>query len=327
MSAIIGNTEQILAVTRAIAHVAPTATTVLLSGEIGVGKTLAAQSIHHKSPFSSGPFVKLHCSGLHNAAQLESTQASGVSDERIIATLGDYFRSAKQGSLYLDEVADLPAAAQSHLSLLLENAHASSDKSHTLVRFIIGSTRDLHKQAALGLFREDLLYRINIFPVRVPPLRERMPDILLLARTFLKQFRRRHGKNIRSISPGAFRCLMLYDWPGNVRELENVIAHASLLCNGAHIKPEHLPDFLGAKAGNQNENLFKTLTESFEKSLIRNALEIASGNQSEAARLLGATKRIIQYKVGVYDIDYRGIRKRHGIGAKNGRKSPVNSPL
>ncbi len=311
---IIGSTEAILEVKRSIERIAPTDTTVLVSGETGAGKELVAREIHAISPRASGPFIIVHCPSLVDISQSSSARGGDMS-ESLLSVLMEHFDSARGGTLFLNEIGDLPPAAQNHLLLLFEKsgrAETESSATHgASVRFIAATTRDLSRHSTMGLFRQDLLYRINVFPIHIPPLRERSPDIVLLAHDFLEKYSRKHSKTVHSIAPEVIRMILLYRWPGNVRELENVIEHAVLVCGGATLEEHDLPSSCTIGEPNvESHDTFKELTAAYEKSLIRNALETARGNQSEAARLLGTTKRIIQYKVGLYDIDYRSFRKR-----------------
>jgi Nif-specific regulatory protein len=181
------------------------------------------------------------------------------------------------------------------------------------VRVVTATNKDLEKEVAMGTFRSDLFYRLNVFPIYLPPLRERGPDILLLADYFVLKYAREFAKEVKRISTSAIDMLMSYHWPGNVRELENCIERAVLLVTGEAIEAWHLPPTLQMKPeGNQSTSRGKleALVSAFERDLITDALKDVRGNQSQAARLLGTTKRIIQYKVEKYGIDPKRFRTK-----------------
>jgi Nif-specific regulatory protein len=181
------------------------------------------------------------------------------------------------------------------------------------VRVVAATNKDLEKEVAMGSYRSDLYYRLNVFPIFLPPLRERGPDILLLADYFVLKYAGEFTKNVKRISTSAIDMLMSYHWPGNVRELENCVERAVLLASGEAVEAWHLPPTLQMKpAGAQNVSRGKleALVSAFERDLITDALKDVRGNQSQAARLLGTTKRIVQYKVEKYGIDPRRFRTK-----------------
>lgn len=310
---IIGSTDGIEEVRRAVNRVAATDTTVLVIGETGTGKSFIGRWIHSIGLAPHGPFVTVHCPSLFDSSS-SFGHDNDNEQEALPLQLAHYFKAACGGTLYLNEIGDMPPAAQNQLVTLFENSGKEHGDSRTgNVRVIASTTRDLKRHSGLGLFRRDLLFRINAFPIHVAPLRDRSSDIVLLTNHFMSVYSAKHKKAVSSVSPEVIRALLLYRWPGNVRELEHVIEHAVLVCGGTTLEEHDLPEaLLPTHTPSEDHDTFKELTAAYEKSLIRNALEMTRGNQSEAARILGTTKRIIQYKVGLYDIDYRAFRKGNG---------------
>ncbi|NTU48780.1 MAG: sigma-54-dependent Fis family transcriptional regulator, partial [Syntrophobacteraceae bacterium] len=227
------------------------------------------------------------------------------------------FEEAQGGTIFLDEVGELSPIAQAKLLRVLQEREfqplGSSRVVKVDVRVIAATNKDLEKEVSEGAFRSDLYYRLNVFPIFLPALRERGPDILLLADYFVLKYAQEFKKDVKRISTGAIDTLIAYHWPGNVRELENCIERAVLLVTGQAIDAWHLPPTLQMKpAGMQNVSRGKmeALVSAFERDLITDALKDVRGNQSQAARLLGTTKRIIQYKVEKYGIDPKRFRAR-----------------
>jgi len=227
------------------------------------------------------------------------------------------FEESQGGSIFLDEVGELSPIAQAKLLRVLQEREfqplGSSRTVKVDVRVITASNKDLDLEISQGAFRQDLFYRLNVFPIYLPPLRERGPDILLLADYFVLKYAREFAKQIKRITTSAIDMLMSYHWPGNVRELENCIERAVLLSQENAIDSWHLPPTLQMKPeGMQNVSRGKleALTSAFERDLITDALKDVRGNQSQAARLLGTTKRIVQYKVEKYGIDPRRFRAK-----------------
>jgi Nif-specific regulatory protein len=189
----------------------------------------------------------------------------------------------------------------------------SSRTVHVDVRVVAATNKDLEKEVEKGAFRSDLYYRLNVFPIFLPPLRDRGPDILLLADYFVLKYTDEFAKNVKRISTPAIDMLMAYHWPGNVRELENCMERAVLLASGEAIETIHLPPTLQMKSQAMRESArgkLDTLVYAFERDLITDALKDARGNQSQAARLLGTTKRIIQYKTEKYGIEAKRFRSK-----------------
>ncbi len=317
-TSIIGRSKVIQEVLRLIDQVADTNTTVLIAGETGTGKELVAKAIHDNSRRGNGPLVQVNCAAMPDTL-LESElfgHEKGAFTGAITRRRGR-FEEAQAGTIFLDEVGELSPIAQAKLLRVLQEREfqplGSSRVVKVDVRVITASNKDLDSEISHGAFRQDLFYRLNVFPIYLPPLRERGPDILLLADYFVLKYAREFSKDIKRITTSAIDMLMSYHWPGNVRELENCIERAVLLSQENAIDSWHLPPTLQMKPeGMQNVSRGKleALTSAFERDLITDALKDVRGNQSQAARLLGTTKRIIQYKVGKYGIDPRRFRAK-----------------
>ena len=315
---LIGRSKVIQEVLRAIDQVADTNTTVLIHGETGTGKELVARGIHDNSPRSKGPMVQVNCASMPDTL-LESElfgHEKGAFTGAITRRRGR-FEEAQGGTIFLDEVGELSPIAQAKLLRVLQEREfqplGSSRVVKVDVRVIAATNKDLEREVSEGAFRSDLYYRLNVFPIFLPALRERGPDILLLADYFVLKYAQEFKKDVKRISTGAIDTLIAYHWPGNVRELENCIERAVLLVTGQAIDAWHLPPTLQMKpAGMQNVSRGKmeALVSAFERDLITDALKDVRGNQSQAARLLGTTKRIIQYKVEKYGIDPKRFRAR-----------------
>ncbi|HOV87711.1 MAG TPA: sigma 54-interacting transcriptional regulator [Syntrophobacteraceae bacterium] len=313
---IIGRSKVVQEVLRLIDQVADTNTTVLIRGETGTGKELVARALHENSRRRKFPLVQVNCAAMPDTL-LESElfgHEKGAFTGAVTRRRGR-FEEAQGGTIFLDEVGELSPIAQAKLLRVLQEREfqplGSSRTVKVDVRVITATNKDLEKEVALGTVRSDLYYRLNVFPIFLPPLRERGPDILLLADHFVLKYAREFSKEVARISTSAIDMLMSYHWPGNVRELENCIERAVLLANGEAIEAWHLPPTLQMKpAGTQNVSRGKleALVGAFERDLITDALKDVRGNQSQAARLLGTTKRIMQYKVTKYGIDPRRFR-------------------
>lgn len=318
---LIGNSRSMKEVFGLISQVADSSTTVLIHGETGTGKELVARAIHKNSPRSQGPFVAVNCAAMPDTL-LESElfghergAFTGASQRR-----RGKFEEANGGTIFLDEVGELSGVAQAKLLRVIQERQfqplGSNTNIRVNVRIIAATNRNLQQDVEAGNFRPDLYYRLNVFPIYMPPLRDRGGDIIMLADYFVEKYARQLKKNIKRISTPAIDMLLSYHWPGNVRELENCIERAVLLATGDTIESIHLPPSLQMKTTPQEKKRrgkLESLVGAFERSLIVDALKDARGNQSEAARILGTTKRIIQYKVAKYAIDTRRFRpKRPG---------------
>src|SRR5258707_10902255 len=221
---------------------------------------------------------------------------------------------AEGGTLFLDEIGDINLATQVKLLRVLQEREferlGATDTVKVNVRVIAATNQDLEKVIAEGKFREDLYYRLNVFTIFVPPLRDRKADLLLLVDHFLEKFSREHGKIIKRISTPAIDMLMAYHWPGNVRELENALERSVLVCDGQVIHAHHLPPSLqtAESSGTITRVSLSDAVAAYEKDLIQDALKTTRGNRAKASRLLDTTERVLNYKVRQLEIDYRRFK-------------------
>jgi len=314
-SHILGTSRAMHAVCEQMMQVTRTNTTVLIRGESGTGKELIAQAIHYHSQRASKPFVKVSCAALPDTlieSELFGHEKGAFTGA--VARKAGRFERADGGTLFLDEIGEVNPAVQVKLLRVLQEREferlGGVDPVKVNVRLIAATNKPLEDAIAAGEFREDLLYRLNVFTIFVPPLRERKADILLLADHFLERLAADHGKRIRRISTPAIDMLMAYHWPGNVRELQNVVERAVLVCDGDVVHAHHLPPTLQMADTSEASATqpLATALAAFEKDLIQDALKMARGNRAKAARLLHATARIVNYKIRKYRIDWRRFR-------------------
>lgn len=301
-----------------VAQVADSNTTVLINGETGTGKELIARAIHKSSSRLKGPLVQVNCAAIPDT--LLESELFGHEKGAFTGALQQRrgrFEEANGGTIFLDEVGELSAAAQAKmLRVLQEKQFQPLGSSRTVrvdVRIITATNRNLEQDLATGRFRPDLFYRLNVFPIHLPPLRDRGGDILLLADHFLIKYAKEKDKTVKKISPAVSDVLLSYNWPGNVRELENCIERAVLLAAGDTIEPVHLPPPLQLRVKSREikeQGKLNTAVEAQERTLIINALKETAGNQTRAAKLLGTTKRIIQYRIQKLGIDARQFRAK-----------------
>jgi Nif-specific regulatory protein len=312
---IIGTSKEMREVYEQIAQVAPAHTTVLIRGESGTGKELAAHAIHYNSPRNAKPFIKVNCAALPESlieSELFGHEKGAFTGA--IARKRGRFELAEGGTLFLDEIGDLSPAMQVKLLRVLQEREfervGGAETVRVNVRLIAATNVDLEQAVQDARFRSDLYYRLNVFSIYLPPLRERKTDILLLADHFLEKYGRQNGKRIRRISTPAIDMLVSYHWPGNVRELENVIERASLVCEGNVIHGHNLPPTLQTAegSGTVTKMSLEQAVGAFEKDLIQDVLKTARGNRARAARMLDTTERILSYKVKKYEIDWRRFR-------------------
>ncbi|HJQ26479.1 MAG TPA: sigma 54-interacting transcriptional regulator [Blastocatellia bacterium] len=307
---IIGNSGPMRQVYEQVAQVAPTNTTVLIRGESGTGKELIAHSIHYNSPRARKPFVKVSVAALPDT--LIESELFGYEKGAFTGAQTrkkGRFELAEGGTLFLDEIGDLNLSTQVKLLRALQEREferlGGIETIKLNVRLIAATNKDLEKAISEGTFREDLYYRLNVFTIFVPPLRERKSDVLQLADHFLEKFSREHNKHIKRISTPAIDMLTAYHWPGNVRELENTVERSVLVCDGQVIHGHHLPPTLqtASESGTVTRLALDAAVGAYEKDLIQDALKTARGNRARAAKLLDTTERIIGYKVKKYGID------------------------
>jgi Nif-specific regulatory protein len=307
---IIGNSAPIQQVYEQVAQVARTNTTVLIRGESGTGKEMIAHAIHYNSPRAKKPFIKVSAAALPES--LIESELFGYERGAFTGAQGSKkgrFELAEGGTLFLDEIGDLNPSTQVKLLRVLQEREIERLGGTTSikinVRLIAATHQPLETLMEEGTFRADLYYRLAVFTIFAPPLRERKPDIMLLADHFVEKYAREHGKRIRRVSTPAIDMLTSYHWPGNVRELENTIERSVLVCDGGVIHGHHLPPTLQTAEASDTVPR-QSLTESvaaFERDLIQDALKTTRGNRAHAARLLDTTERIFNYKVRRYAID------------------------
>ncbi len=312
---IIGNSAPIQQVYEQVAQVARTNTTVLIRGESGTGKEMIAHAIHYNSPRAKKPFVKVSAAALPESlieSELFGYERGAFTGAQ--AAKKGRFELAEGGTLFLDEIGDLNPSTQVKLLRVLQEREIERLGGTTSikinVRLIAATHQPLETLMEEGRFRADLYYRLAVFTIFAPPLRERKPDIMLLADHFVEKYAREHGKRIRRVSTPAIDMLTSYHWPGNVRELENTIERSVLVCDGGVIHGHHLPPTLQtAEASDtvQRQSLEESVA-AFERDLLQDALKTTRGNRAQAARLLDTTERIFNYKVRRYTIDARRFK-------------------
>jgi Nif-specific regulatory protein len=316
---IIGNSAAMARVLAEIAQVAGSPTTALIRGESGVGKELVAQCIHYNSPRADKPFVRVNCGALPDGV----VESELFGHERgaftgAVARRKGRFELANGGTLFLDEIGDLPLTTQVKLLRVLQEKEferlGGNEVLHVDVRIIAATHRDLEQLVQQGQFREDLFYRLNVFPLYVPPLRDRRTDVLQLADHFVVRFAKAANKPVRRISTPAIDMMVAYHWPGNVRELQNVIERAVLLSSDGVIHGHHLPPTLQTAEASHTpmRGKLRTTLDAVEREMIVEALKSARGNMAEAARKLGISERIMGLRVERFHVDLDKLRRVSG---------------
>ncbi len=309
---IVGTNQRMRDLFALLKQVAPTDSTVLVRGESGTGKELIARSIHCRSPRAAHPFISVNCSAFPETlleselfGYLRGAFTGAHEDKKGLMLVAD------KGTLFLDEIAEMSPKTQVKLLRVLEERKVMPLGGTKMVAFdariIAATNRDMERDIANGVFREDLYYRLNVIPLQVVPLRERKEDIPLLSGYFLAKYSARMGKDVRGISPRAQEALLRHDWPGNVRELENVIQRYVALSEGPtivdieiqsmHGAPEHAAAEVGEVTIPEAGIDLETLMSVHEKKYIEAALARTGGNMAQAAKILGLTYRSIRYKV------------------------------
>jgi Nif-specific regulatory protein len=311
----VGSSNAMRSVYLHIEQVAASDTTVLIRGESGVGKELVARALHEQSPRSGRAFVKFNCAALPESiieSELFGHEKGAFTGA--IAMRQGRFETAHRGTIFLDEIGDLSPATQVKFLRVLQEREFERVGSHQPircdVRVIAATSRNLEDMLTREQFRSDLYYRLNVFPIYIPPLRERKADLLQLADHFLEKYAKRASRPLKRISTAAIDLLMAYHWPGNVRELENCMERAVLLATGDAVEAQHLPPTL-QMAGPQRAQPSGTLESALrglEHELICAELKRTNGNMAEAARSLGITERIMGLRVKEFRIDPRRFR-------------------
>jgi len=313
---IVGNSNKMREVYQMISQVSASNATVLIRGESGTGKELVANSLHYNSPRAKQPFVKVNLAALPtNLIESELFgHEKGAFTGAIKQKIGK-FEMAHKGTIFLDEIGSIdPEVQVALLRVLQEREFERVGGYKTIrsdVRIVAATNKNLESAVDEELFRGDLYYRLNVFPIYLPPLRERKTDILLLADFFLEKYSQENGKSIKRFSTPAINMMMDYHWPGNVRELENGIERAVLLCEEGVIHSYHLPPTLqtGAASGTLPGDSLEDAVAALEKDLLIDALKNTRGNIGHAANLLKTTTRKFSYKAQKYDIDYKAFRQ------------------
>jgi DNA-binding NtrC family response regulator len=318
---IIGSSSRMAEIHEIIRKVSPTTTTVLITGETGTGKELVARAIHRNSTRSEQPFIKINCAAI--AENLVESELFGYEKGAFtgaVTTKPGRFELAHRGTLFLDEVGEIPRDMQAKLLQAIQDQNferVGGLKNISVdVRLIAATNRNLTQEVKEGKFREDLFYRLNVFPIHIPPLRERTEDILPLTAHFLEKFNRKLKKQVECLSPEVGDCLTAYPWPGNIRELEHLVERMVLMAEGpiltmAVVPPEILREARESHAAETDatetpgRDVLKSHMEEMEKQIIARCLEECDGNVTRAAERLGLSRKGLQLKM----IKHR-LRKR-----------------
>ena len=309
---LIGNSPEILKIQEIIKNISDTESTVLITGESGTGKELVAQSIHYKSPKASHPFVPVNCSAIPES--LFESEMFGHKKGSFTGAIIDkkgLFKEAEGGTLFLDEIGDLELSNQAKLLRVLQDGTyrpvGASGQIKSNVRIICATNKNLSEEVKKGNFREDLLYRINVVEIELPPLRKRVKDIKLLAEHFIVYYSQKHNRKIKGASEDFFELLSNYSWPGNIRQLENTIERAVIM------RRSDILDSNDVRLPSNSEEITSLtipdtglpLAEAIDKvemTIINQALQNTKGNYSKAASLLGITRQNLNYKLRKYNI-------------------------
>jgi two-component system, NtrC family, response regulator AtoC len=295
-----------------VRRVAPTDnTTVLLEGETGTGKGMVARAIHKASLRADGPFVNVTCSALAESvmeSELFGHEKGAFTDARTMKR--GLVELAEGGTLFLDEIGEVGLRLQGKLLRFIEEKQfrrvGGTRDLEVDARLVAATNRDLEEAAAAGTFREDLYYRLSVFPIRLPPLRERTSDIPALVKTFVDEFNRQFGKKITEVAPETLELLKAYRWPGNVRELRNLIERTVLLADEPVLTPAMLPAQITGRGGSPEPAVELGVEgldfESLERSLLEAALRRAEGNRTEAGRLLGMSRHQVRNRLKKYGL-------------------------
>jgi DNA-binding NtrC family response regulator len=305
----VGESEPLRHVYNLVDMVADSAVTVLLTGESGTGKELVARAIHHKSTRANGPFVTLNCGALpENLFESELFGYEKGAFTGAMTTKVGRFELADGGTLLLDEVGELSLKSQVDFLRVLETKEfrrLGGTKLITVdVRIIAATNRNLEEAVKHGDFREDLYYRLNVVPIRLPPLRERGDDIPLLTERFLSEFTIQHRREPKDVSRDAMRLLRLYAWPGNIRQLRNLMERLVITVRDSSIQPEHLPEEIQASKEDARTMVVAlgSSLKDIERETIRRTLAEVTNHREKAAKLLGISLRALQYKIKEYGI-------------------------
>ena len=308
----IGRSPEMLRLFDLIRNAARSDAPVIVYGESGTGKEMVSRAIHEEGLRRNGPFIKVNCAAL-NESLLESELFGHVKG----AFTGAFreregrFEAAHTGDIFLDEVGDLPLSTQIKLLRVLEEKvieRVGDQRPIPVdVRIITATNRDLQDLVGRGAFREDLFYRINVIPIRVPPLRRRLEDIPLLAESFFRRIRLKSGKPIEGMSNAALELLSSHAWPGNVRELRSAFEYAFVSCPGPIIEPDHFPHHISDPDARVCTEMPPEKIEEIKRQRLANALRQSRGNQSETARILGISRTSVWSQMKRFGIDPEGL--------------------
>jgi DNA-binding NtrC family response regulator len=323
---LVGRSAKMQEVLATVERVAPSNSTILLGGESGVGKDMIARALHQHSRRATGPFIKINCTAIPE--NLLESELFGYEKGAFTGAVGSKpgkFELADKGTIFLDEIGDVPGTIQVKLLRVLQDREferlGGTKTVKVDVRVVAATNQDLRAALEEGTFRQDLYYRLNVVPINIPPLRERKEDIPYLVDSFVERFARQAGKPIRAVTPAAQKALMDFHWPGNVRELENIIERAVALAVGdvldaadirLDLSPVPSAAAGSASAAESAAGAFPppgTTLEQFEDGIFQEALRRANGNKSQAARLLGISRNALRYrlaKLGVPDEENSG---------------------
>ena len=311
---IIGNSNKMREVLQMISQVSSSSATVLIRGESGTGKELVANSVHYNSERNKKPFIKINCAAIpENLIESELFGHEKGAFTGASHLKRGKFEMADQGSVFLDEIGNMVLSAQVKLLRVLQEKEFERVGGYkpikSDVRIIAATNSNLEEMVQQGKFRDDLYFRLNVFPIYIPSLKMRKTDIILLADHFLEKYNKEHGKDIKRITTPAIDMMMEYHWPGNVRELENCIERAVILCNEGALHSYHLPATL--QTGIKSKTLPLSLEDSvahLEREILMDSLKNTKGNINKAAGLIGITVRKFSYKTQKFAIDYKDYR-------------------
>jgi transcriptional regulator with PAS, ATPase and Fis domain len=305
---LVGSSPSMMQVYQLVRDIARVDATVLIEGETGTGKELIARAIHCSSSRKQGPFIAANCAGFTDS--LLGSQLFGHKRGAFTGAVADQaglFESADGGTVFLDEIGDVPLNIQTSLLRVLQEKEVTrvgeAKPRKVNVRVLAATHHNLSEDAVRGTFRTDLLYRIRVARIQLPPLRDRRDDIPLLAGAFLSQIRATMGKEVDQISPEALRLLVTYAWPGNVRELKNAIEFAAIGCKGRRIDAAELPPEINRSQPHTPVSTCASPTDHNARTQLLRALNQAGGNRSEAAKLLGMSRATLYRRLADHDID------------------------
>ena len=312
MGEMVGSSRPMRVIYDTIEKVAPTDSTVLIFGESGTGKELVARAIHRKSARAKGPFISVHCAAFAEGV-LESElfgHEQGAFTGAVARKIGR-FELAEKGTFFLDEIGDIPMTVQTKLLRVVQEKRfervGASKTMEADIRIVSATNKNLAHAIGQGVFREDLFYRLNIFTIDLPPLRDRKEDIPLLLDAFVRREAQRLGREVQGPNERALDAMMEYDWPGNVREMQNVVERAAVLAAGEPIDLGHLPPMLSVPLSThvtlpETDMDFDKEMERFEKRLILKAYEQSGQVKAKAAKMLGIDRNRFRYKLEKYGI-------------------------